>query len=667
MCHGGRCFQPLFLLVQCTLLTQASHLSSQSTLSTDDHLDRMHEYVVDDHGKTSLLANSALMRRENLVAEPGSKQLTSRLKSFLRRKIEERSRARRLLAEANSPYQPSCAKLPNFKLKGSTPMLYNAGNTVAACIAGCRPRQNVAKGKTASGSRNTRGNGPARALDGNAKTQFVSARMSDPYWQVDLGEERDVGEVYLSSSVTMAGVSVGLRDAACVEATTTTTTASTSTTSTTEASEDNSNDNSNSGQDSGNDEAGSSSNTISETQLWADEPADGEDIDAALLEELSDSNNIRALSPKKLGACDFKHTCGTISGSGKFVSCKGQSGRYLVIKKTGERQTLTVGEVEVWEDAVLSRTAAVATMSVAKKGESNGADRVLDDADNTATISQAGNNPWLQIELVDEGNVGKVTITPNAGARSAFAPTAAAPVKVGVSDKTCSNGEKGCSSSEKSVLCGTLTETKEAGSYIVDCGGKGGKFAWIELPGKSRAINIATVEVEQAALCEQVVFERPAKGAVKCYHFDEYSGVEDTKKVQGTKYTSAICHTAGKVGPAGVKGAKGDRGPAGNAGAPGKAGAKGEKGDAGAVGEPGEVGETGPEGQDADVAGFATMGMLGIAGGLCLVITIAILVILLNKVAPKKEAGGGTEQAPEEEGYEGEGWEEEQYPEETQQ
>eukprot|EP00439_Symbiodinium_sp_Y106_P067031 s21_g11.t1 len=478
MCHGGRCFQPLFLLVQCTLLTQASHLSSQSTLSTDDHLDRMHEYVVDDHGKTSLLANSALMRRENLVAEPGSKQLTSRLKSFLRRKIEERSRARRLLAEANSPYQPSCAKLPNFKLKGSTPMLYNAGNTVAACIAGCRPRQNVAKGKTASGSRNTRGNGPARALDpkgggggsdGNAKTQFVSARMSDPYWQVDLGEERDVGEVYLSSSVTMAGVSVGLRDAACVEATTTTTTAP-----------------------------------------------------GSMGGELSDSNNIRALSPKKLGACDFKHTCGTISGSGKFVSCKGQSGRYLVIKKTGERQTLTVGE-----DAVLSRTAAVATMSVAKKGESNGADRVLDDADNTATISQAGNNPHDLLfpkQPPEEGNVGKVTITPNAGARSAFAPTAAAPVKVGVSDKTCSNGEKGYSSSEKSVLCGTLTETKEAGSYIVDCGGKGGKFAWIELPGKSRAINIATVEVEQAALCEQVVFERPAKGAVK------FDGTPEEKK-----------------------------------------------------------------------------------------------------------------------------------------
>ena len=38
----------------------------------------MHEYVVDDHGKTSLLANSALMRRETLAARP--QQAAGRLK-----------------------------------------------------------------------------------------------------------------------------------------------------------------------------------------------------------------------------------------------------------------------------------------------------------------------------------------------------------------------------------------------------------------------------------------------------------------------------------------------------------------------------------------------------------------------------------------------------------
>ncbi|CAE7940159.1 unnamed protein product, partial [Symbiodinium sp. KB8] len=84
----------------------------------------------------------------------------------------------------------------------------------------------------------------------------------------------------------------------------------------------------------------------------------------------------------------------------KDGNAAGQTGG-SVLPVACARQTLTVGEVEVWEDAVLSRTAAVATMSVAKKGESNGPDRILDDADNTATISQAGTNPWLQVELVD--------------------------------------------------------------------------------------------------------------------------------------------------------------------------------------------------------------------------------------------------------------------------
>ncbi|OLQ11254.1 hypothetical protein AK812_SmicGene4937 [Symbiodinium microadriaticum] len=280
-----------------------------------------------------------------------------------------------------------------------------------------------------------------------------------------------------------------------------------------------------------------------------DEPADGEDIDAALLEELSDSNNIRALSISvamtsestlfamlpSYGRRNFlteKQGGRTLPGKEDLIGMRWEedghldemfgledccppdpAGKDMVLIQRDEipkdgnaagqtggsvlpvacaRQTLTVGEVEVWEDAVLSRTAAVATMSVAKKAE---------------------------------GNVGKITITPNPDlksdrlnglgwmilnlaqfcARSAFAPTSAAPVKVGVSDKTCSNGEKGCSSSEKSVLCGMLTDTKEAGSYIVDCGGKSGKFAWVELPGKSRVINIATVEAQSAIGTHQAI------------------------------------------------------------------------------------------------------------------------------------------------------------------
>lgn len=42
------------------------------------------------------------------------------------------------------------------------------------------------------------------------------------------------------------------------------------------------------------------------------------------------------------------------------------------------------------------------------------------------------------------------------------------------------------------------SQLSQAGPYVVDCGGKHGKYVWIELPGKDRSINVATVEVEKA-------------------------------------------------------------------------------------------------------------------------------------------------------------------------
>eukprot|EP00438_Fugacium_kawagutii_P007478 Skav230103 [mRNA] locus=scaffold283:129489:136273:- [translate_table: standard] len=222
---------------------------------------------------------------------------------------------------------------------------------------------------------------------------------------------------------------------------------------------------------------------------------------------------------------------------------------------------------------------------------------------------------------------------------------------VGISTKECSK-EAGCA--KEGTSCGSISTEHQAGPYVVDCGGKHGKYVWIELPGKDRSINVATVEVEKSALCEQVVLRR--KGAdIACLHYTEYSG-ERAEPDEGFSYTSAVCHPAGKVGPTGMTGPKGDKGKQGDQGPKGKTGEKGDEGEEGAVGEQGDVGAEGPEGLEADVTGLATMGQLNGAGVLCVSVTIAVLVILQQKVAAKK--GGGATDAGEGKAGEGEEGEE---------
>lgn len=277
------------------------------------------------------------------------------------------------------------------------------------------------------------------------------------------------------------------------------------------------------------------------------------------------------------------------------------------------------------------------------------ASNVLDDQANTDAVSQEKTDPALVIALAADSSIGKVSIFPSqkTSKRHKFAPTASAPILVGVRNSACP--AEGCS--KTGLLCGTLTVSKAAGPYIVDCGGKKAKYVWIELKGAGRSIHVSTVEVEKSANCEQVVFEE--KGGQKtCTHFAAYSGLRAAAE-EGAKYTSAICHTVGKRGPIGPQGPKGKQGEEGPAGGVGKAGEKGDVGEVGPVGEQGEAGEEGPEGIAADVTGLATMGQLNIAGGLCILVTVAIAVILMQKASPKsgRRASGGP---PKEEAVEGE-------------
>ena len=101
----------------------------------------------------------------------------------------------------------------------------------------------------------------------------------------------------------------------------------------------------------------------------------------------------------------------------------------------------------------------------------------------------------------------------------------------------------------------SLSFWAEMGPYIVDCGGKEGKFVWLQFPGSGRRIEIGEVEVEKAADCEQVVFTE--QGSTKqCLHYAAYSK-QSADPEEGVTYTSAVCHTSGKVGPPGLKGPKG--------------------------------------------------------------------------------------------------------------
>jgi len=397
-------------------------------------------------------------------------------------------------------------------------------------------------------------------------------------------------------------------------------------------------------------------------KLWADEAGEGAPSPGQLLQEDSSS-----ASHTTNNNCVLKFTCGKLLNKDQFADCRGNKARWMVIKREGLNQVVKLGEVEIWEDSVLTREGSTAMMSLPKAG-THAAERVLDGQQNTAAISQAGTNPYLQVELQHAAKIGKVSIYPNSvlSGHQPFEPKDSHPVQVGVSKERCGDKDKGCMVSETSRLCGVLTETQKTAPYIVDCGGKDGKYVWIALPGAKRQINIGLVEVQKAADCEQVVFEQPSSGDPKCYHYDEYSGLPATEMTKGTNYTSAICHTAGKAGPPGPKGTAGVKGPQGLAGPPGKAGPGGDAGDDGAVGEPGEVGEPGPEGQVAEVNGLATVVQLNLAGALCIVITIAILVILLQKVSPKAQkedpgpaAAEGEAEAEAEatEGYE-EGYEE---------
>ncbi|CAJ1339779.1 unnamed protein product [Effrenium voratum] len=296
-----------------------------------------------------------------------------------------------------------------------------------------------------------------------------------------------------------------------------------------------------------------------------------------------------------------------------------------------------------------------------KQHLTNGAWRVQDDKASTSAISQVGTSPWLYMELAAESKVGKIMIWPDIKQRAHFRPTKDTPILIGVSTKACT--KDGCTAD--GTVCGKLITPRDAGPYVIDCSGRSAAFVWIQLPGKKRKIAIATIEIEKSATCEQVVFE--TKGDTKqCVHYDSYTA-EQAAGEEGVTYTSAICHTAGKVGPPGVTGPEGQAGPAGPAGAKGPVGDKGDKGETGAIGEQGDVGPEGPEGKEADIAGLASMGQVNGAVGLCLIITIAVFVILLNKVSPKKGGGAAPAEGEAEgvEGVEGEG--EEAYPEEEEQ
>eukprot|EP00913_Durusdinium_trenchii_P009757 g9165.t1 len=524
----------LFFLLPLSL--RASHSASHALLSADS--DRYREYVVDEHGKANI------MRREGA---PQRRLRNERFKSLLQKKRQDcqqmwqdmarpsqkpwaveralrRQKLWNLEQEMNqvhmtsSTYQPKCTMLPDFRLKGEGGVA-QAKDTIESCMAACRPRTNLAHGKSATALNSYSGTQPASAVDGKAETVWVSMPSTNPFWQVDLGLAKTIGDVWISLDTTdlavqpkLVGAEVGLRDTACA--------------------------------------TGSSSN--------------GE-----LLEKLA----MQIKGHQATGTCAVK-SCGTISENSNFVNCKGQTGRFVVVKMTGQFSILGISQIEVWEDLPSHMLA----------------------------------------ELQDSFHL--------------FAP-----ILVGVRNSACP--AEGCS--KTGLLCGTLTVSKAAGPYIVDCGGKKAKYVWIELKGAGRSIHVSTVEVEKSANCEQVA---------------AYSGLRAAAE-EGAKYTSAICHTVGKRGPIGPQGPKGKQGEEGPAGGVGKAGEKGDVGEVGPVGEQGEAGEEGPEGIAADVTGLATMGQLNIAGGLCILVTVAIAVILMQKASPKsgRRASGGP---PKEEAVEGE-------------
>jgi len=637
----------------------ASHSSSHALLAADS--ERYREYVVDEHGRTS---SSNMMRREGFEPKAKRKHMlqNERFRSLLQKKRQERvhQRHQKLLdleqemetVHTTSPvYTPKCTTIQNFRLKGEV-KVQTEPKTEEACMQACRPRKNLAHGRghAARASSEIDDNHPANlALDADGETFFKGNRETNPWWEVDLGEEHKIGDVWISAPD--ARIHVGLRDEPCevvttttVTTTTTTTTVTTTTVTTTTAAttkEDTQNQNNNGDQGGGD----------------------------VLLETLA--SEIRG--HERAFSCESKKPCGVMEAKSNFVNCKGQTGRYLFLEKKGRNQQLLLGEVEAWQDGVLSRTGAVATMHPNPPKAQWAASKVLDGMANTVAFCKAGtgNNPWLQIKLAsDAERIGKISFY--TGGTNNFKPSVAKPMLVGVSSKACSTAE-GCT--KDATLCGNLTKTKrvQAGPYVVDCGGKPGSYAWIEFPGNRRTFTLATMEVEQSANCEATLWSTK-DGEGLCSHYASYSAEQDTSKEEGTTYTTAICHTVGKVGPVGLPGVAGDQGKAGARGPVGKEGDQGDEGPAGAVGEQGDVGAEGPEGLEADVAGLATMGQLNIAGVLCVAITIAVMVILIQKAAAKMIGGAqdppGEGKAEGEEGFEEGGFEEgfeeggEAYPEE---
>jgi len=677
----------VFFLPSLLTPVRASHASSHALLAADSP-ERYQEYVVDEHGKTS-----PMMRREAFERKaPRRFMPRTRLKSLLQKRQERMLRRREKLWDLekelesvhtkSKSYKPKCVVLHGKKLKATPGTGHGFGAphnaNIEKCTEACVARVNLAKdgGTRSSGARSMKLM-PKNALDGDGSTEFVSKQQNEPWWQVDLGTDRKVGEVWISAT-NCVGCEVGLRDEPCINPTQTQTNPTQTQTNKTsnktnnngnsnddsgdnENSDDDNGNNGNGDNDNGNDENGNDDNgnngNGNNDEDEHDEDETGELAERTSVDQMDLENNGEMVLLEKLAnqikghesneACNLGKTCGTLDENSNFVNCDGNAGQFLVIRHKGNKR-LIIAEVEVWEDAILSRSDAVAKMMPEAEDADQKASMVLDGRADTTAISQAGDNPWLQIKLADDAaanSVGKISIYPGTD-RTKFLPTKEKPMMVGVSTKECT--EEGCA--KAGVFCGKLTTAKLAGPYIVDCGGKNGNFVWIEFPGKGRSINIATVEVEKSAQCEQVVLQKK-DGKLTCISYKKYSG-ELEEPEEGVDYTSAICHPAGKVGPAGVTGGKGDKGKQGSAGPKGAAGAKGDEGEEGAVGEQGDVGAEGPEGLEADVAGLATMGQLNLAGVLCVAVTVAVMVILMQKVSPQSGRGGA---APEKtEGVEGE-------------
>jgi len=639
----------------------ASHSSSHALLAADS--ERYREYVVDEHGRTS---SSNMMRREGFEPKAKRKHMlqNEKFRSLLQKKRQERvhQRHQKLLDleqemetvhTTSLVYTPKCTTIQNFRLKGEV-KVQTEPKTEEACMQACRPRKNLAHGRgddARASSEAHADNAPNQALDADGDTFFKGKKERNPWWEVDLGAEHKIGDVWISApeSAKLDGIYVGLRDEQCkvVETTTTVTTTTTTTTTT----------------------VTTTTVTVTTTTVTTTTVTEVKGTTNGLLMETL-ASEIRG--QERAFYCESR-PCGKMQEKSNFVNCKGQTGRYLFLEKKGtqqQKQQLLLAEVEAWQDGVLSRT-GVATMHPHPQQAKWAASNVLDGMANTAAFSKVGNTPWLQIKLAsDAERIGKISFYTGPD-NNDFKPSVAKPMLVGVSSKACSTAE-GCT--KDATLCGKLTKTKTVGPYVVDCGGKPGSYAWIEFPGNKRTFKLATMEVEQSGNCEATLWSTK-DGEGLCSHYASYSAEQDTSKEEGTTYTTAICHTAGKVGPVGLPGVTGEKGTAGATGADGKLGVQGDEGPPGAVGEQGDVGAEGPEGLEADVAGLATMGQLNIAGVLCVAITIAIMVILMQKASAKKTGGAqdppGEGIAEGEEGFEeGAGFEEgfeeggEAYPEE---